>query len=137
MRSKCWQLYLSYAVCRWYLIHKLEDGQDSVEPLTEPERFIHYGRRKRRLTYPIPSIASELVTHVARVEHKKPIAVWLRWKGETWQFHMPLVWFHAFKTLMLVKYLKGSKVWCNFCTLIGISEVYRTRIHKFISKISL
>ncbi|KAH0698697.1 hypothetical protein KY284_012912 [Solanum tuberosum] len=43
-----------------------------VSPLAEQERFVHYQRRQRRLPYPIPLVASEPTSPVARVEQEEP-----------------------------------------------------------------
>ncbi|KAH0773697.1 hypothetical protein KY290_010834 [Solanum tuberosum] len=48
------------------------NDHDLVEPLAEPERFVHYRRRQRRLTYLVPLVASELTTLAARLEREEP-----------------------------------------------------------------
>ncbi|KAH0696197.1 hypothetical protein KY289_013679 [Solanum tuberosum] len=52
----------------------LEDNQDLVEPLAESERFVRYRRRQRRLTYPVPLVASEPETSEERKD-QDPLVV--------------------------------------------------------------
>ncbi|KAH0636352.1 hypothetical protein KY285_036104 [Solanum tuberosum] len=59
----------------WCSTLKLEDDQDLLKPLAEPDIFVHYWRRQRRLTYPAPLVASEPVTLKARVEQDEPVVM--------------------------------------------------------------
>ncbi|XP_049405017.1 uncharacterized protein LOC125868401 [Solanum stenotomum] len=50
----------------------LADDQGLVLPLVEPERFVHYRRRQRRLTYPVSLVASEPTSPGSRVKKEEP-----------------------------------------------------------------
>ena len=53
----------------------MEDNQDLVEPLAEPERFVRYRRRQKRLTYPVPLVDTETETSEERKDQDPPVVM--------------------------------------------------------------